>query len=103
MLPSEKNPIAVFLGVSSDEKKALLLVSSEVNEVRGGTCRFGDGSCQFLAIEPGFPVTFFVGENDRQFRISLNRIERVEESAGSGRGSRDAGEPTRVGAGSSAE
>lgn len=106
MLPNEKNPIAVFLGVSGDEKKALLLVSSEVNEVRGGNCRiarFDGGSCQFLAIEPGFPVTFYYGEDDRRFRISLNKIERVEESAGSGRSSRDAGEPTRVGASSSAE
>jgi len=101
MLPNEKNPIAVFLGVTSDEEKALFLVSTAVTSVFGDAkCRFGDGQCQFIAVEPRFPVTFTYGENDRKFRISVNRIERVEQSAGS-RDSRDAGEPTRVGASSS--
>ena len=103
MLPSEKNPVAVFLGVSSDEKKALFLVSSEVTKMFGDTnCRLGEETCQFIAVEPGFPVIFTYGENDRKFQLSINKIERVEESAGSGRSSRDAGEPTRVGASSSA-
>ena len=100
MLPNEKNPIAVFLGVSSDEQKALFLVSTEVTSVFGDAkCRFGDGQCQFIAVEPRFPVTFIYGDNDRKFRLSVNRIERVERSAGSNRSS-DTGDPTRV-AGSS--
>lgn len=111
MLPSEKNPVAVFLGVSGNGKKALVLVSSEVNETRGGVCAFrdqrgfGDEVCQMLEIEPGFPVTFTYGTEDRKFRISVRRIERVAESGrgGSERESRDAGAPTVVGASSSVD
>lgn len=103
MLPNEKNPIAVFLGVSGDEKKALFLVSTEVTSVFGDAqCRFGDGQCQFIAVEPRFPVVFTYGPNDRKFQLSVNKIERVEQNADS-RNSRDAGEPTRVGASASVD
>ena len=109
MLPNEKNPIAVFLGVSSDEKKALFLVSTEVTSVFGDTqCRFGDGQCQFIAVEPRFPVIFTYGPNDRKFQISVNKIERVEQSAGTrssngGAGTRHPGVPAGVADSSSAE
>ena len=97
MLPNEKNPIAVFLGVSSDEKKALFLVSSEVTSIFGDTnCRLGNETCQLIAVEPEFPVVFTYGPDDRKFQLSINKIERVEESTRSSH-SAEAGEPTRVG------
>ena len=114
MLPNEKNPVAVFLGVSTDEKKALFLVSSEVTSIFGDTnCRFGDDACQFIAVEPRFPVVFTYGPNDRKFQLSINKIERVEQSAGSGTragegsgdgaGTRHPGAPAAVAGSSSAE
>jgi hypothetical protein len=104
MLPNEKNPIAVFLGVSGDEEKALFLVSSTVTSTFGDThCRLGDDACQLIAVERGFPVTFVYGPKDKKFRISINKIERVEQAAGSSRSSRDAGTPTRVGASASVD
>ena len=85
-------------------RRRCFLVSSEVTSIFGDTnCRLGEETCQFIAVEPGFPVVFTYGPNDRKFQLSINKIERVEENAGSGRSSRDAGEPTRVGASSSAE
>ena len=62
MLPDRKHPAAIFMGVSSDSKKALLLVSSDVRAVFGDArCLVGSRSCQLLALEPGLPETFVYG------------------------------------------
>ncbi len=78
MLPSRKTPAAIFMGVSSDAKKALLLVSSDVRSVFGDArCVVGSQSCQLLALEPGLPETFIYGARGRAFRIEVLGIHRV--------------------------
>jgi hypothetical protein len=78
MLPSRKTPAAVFMGVSSDSKKALLLVSSDVKSVFGDArCVVGSQTCQLLALEPGLPETFIYGARGRAFRIEVLKIRRV--------------------------
>lgn len=82
MLPNEKSPLVVFLGVSADAKKALMLVSSDVTAVFGDVrCGFGDESCQLLTIEPGLPVVFTYGPDEKRFQLTVTKIERVTESA----------------------
>ncbi|HKG35442.1 MAG TPA: hypothetical protein VKA89_03275 [Solirubrobacterales bacterium] len=78
MLPSEKNPVVVFMGVSPDREKALFLVSDRVNSVFGDVkCMYGSESCQLLMLEPGLPATFVYGANDRRFRLNVLGIDRV--------------------------
>ncbi len=78
MLPNRKTPAAIFMGVSSDSKKALLLVSSDVRSVFGDArCIVGSRSCQLLALEPGLPETFVYGARGKTFRIELLKIHRV--------------------------
>lgn len=76
MLPSEKAPVAVFMGVSADREKALLLVSENVSSVYGDVrCMVGSESCQLIMVEPGFPVTFVYGDSGRAYRFNVLRIE----------------------------
>jgi hypothetical protein len=78
MLPSRKTPAAVFMGVSSDGKKALLLVSSDVRSVFGDArCVVGSEVCQLLALEPGLPETFVYGAREHHYRIELLKITKV--------------------------
>ncbi len=78
MLPDRKHPAAIFMGVSSDSKKALLLVSSDVRAVFGDArCIVGSRSCQLLALEPGLPETFVYGARGHTYRIELLKIHRV--------------------------
>ncbi len=77
-LPDRKHPAAIFMGVSSDSKKALLLVSSDVSAVFGDArCLVGSRSCQLLALEPGLPETFVYGSRGKSYRIELLKIHRV--------------------------
>ncbi len=78
MLPSRKTPATLFMGVSADSKKALMLVSSDVKAVFGDAkCVVGSQVCQLLALEPGLPETFVYGAKDRVFRIELLKITKV--------------------------
>ncbi len=74
-LPSRKTPAAIFLGVSKDGNKALLLLSSNVEAIAGGgVCVLGSKTCQLLALAPGVPETFVYGPQGRTFRIELLKI-----------------------------
>ncbi|MFN8161224.1 MAG: hypothetical protein U0R52_09325 [Solirubrobacterales bacterium] len=78
MLPSRKTPAAVFMGVSADRKKALLLISSNVRALFGdGKCLVGSSTCQLLALEPGLPETVIFGSRGRAYRIEVLKIRRV--------------------------
>lgn len=79
MLPSRKAPAAVYMGSTKDGKKALMLISSNVNAIFGdGKCVLGSGSCELLAMEPGVPETFVYGGNNRTFKIELLKIHLVK-------------------------
>jgi hypothetical protein len=74
-LPSPKTPAAIFLGVSKDGNKALLLLSSNVEAIAGGgVCVLGSKTCQLLALAPGVPETFVYGPQGHTFRIELLKI-----------------------------
>ena len=76
MLPARKTPAATYMGVSSDGKKALFLISSDVESIFGeGKCLIGSQTCQLLALEPGLPETFVYGPQERTYRIELLKID----------------------------
>ena len=87
MLPNEKNPVAVFMGVSGDGRRAMFLVSSEVTSTFGDVrCGFGDSSCQLVELTPGIPVTFTYGAKDKRYRINVLKLHRIVRSSdGKGR------------------
>jgi hypothetical protein len=79
MLPGRETPAVIFMGTTSDEKKALMLVSSNVTAVFGeATCVLGGETCEMLALEEGAPETFVYGANKRIFRIEVLKIKLVE-------------------------
>jgi hypothetical protein len=78
MLPGRQTPAVVFMGVSADAKKAMMLVSSDVQSVFGDAlCVIGSETCQLLAMAPGLPETFVYGGQGRTYRIEVLKIEKV--------------------------
>lgn len=78
-LPWKKMPAAVYMGASSDGKRAILLISSNVQSVSGeGRCVLGSaGICQLLALKPGSPEEIVYGANGHTFRIQILKIHLV--------------------------
>lgn len=78
MLPSRKTPAAIYMGATKDGKKALLLISSNVQAVFGdGVCVLGSKTCELLAVEPGLPETFVYGPEGHTYKIELLKIHLV--------------------------
>jgi len=78
MLPSRDAPAVIYMGSTRDGKKALMLISSNVEAIFGdGKCVLGSDSCQLLAMEPGLPQTFVYGGAGRTFKIELLTVHLV--------------------------
>lgn len=78
MLPSRDTPAVVYMGSTKDGKKALMLISSNVEAIFGdGKCVLGSDSCELLAMEPGLPETFVYGGEGRTFKIELLKVHLV--------------------------
>lgn len=79
MLPSRETPALIYMGASRDGKKALMLVSSDVEALFGDAkCVLGSDRCELLAMEPGLPVTVVYGGAHRTFKIELLKTSLVE-------------------------
>jgi len=75
MLPSRAVPALTFVGVTKDQKNAVMLVSDKVTGLFGdATCIEGNESCQLLALEPGIPETVVYGADNRTYRIELLKL-----------------------------
>lgn len=75
VLPHRDAPAAIYMGVTKDGKKALLMISDQVQGIFGdATCVLGSASCQLLAVEPGLPVTIVYGPAERTFRIEVLKL-----------------------------
>jgi hypothetical protein len=75
MLPSRSVPALTFIGVTKDEKSAVMLVSDKVTGLFGdGVCTEGSERCQLIVLEPGIPETVVYGANSRTYRIELLKI-----------------------------
>jgi hypothetical protein len=75
MLPSRSVPALTFIGVTKDEKNAVMLVSDKVTGLFGdGVCIEGSERCQLVVLEPGIPETVVYGADSRTYRIELLKI-----------------------------
>jgi hypothetical protein len=78
MLPSRDVPALTFMGVSKDQKHALMLVSDKVTGLFGdAVCVVGSETCQLIALEPGIPETVVYGANARTYRIELLKLSLI--------------------------
>jgi hypothetical protein len=79
MLPSKQVPALTFVGVTKDEKQAIMLVSDKVTGVFGdATCTVGSERCQLIALEPGIPETVVYGADSRTYRITLLKLRLLQ-------------------------
>jgi hypothetical protein len=79
MLPSRETPALIYMGSTRDGKKALMLISSDVDAIFGDAkCVLGSQTCELLAMEPGLPETFVYGGAGRTYKIELLKIHLVE-------------------------
>jgi len=79
MLPSRETPALIYMGSSKDGKKALMMVSSNVEAIFGDAkCVLGSDSCQLLVMEPGIPETIVYGGEGRTYKIELLKVHLVE-------------------------
>lgn len=82
MLPSRQTPAIVFMGVTKDSKKALMLISSNVKAIFGdNVCAVGGETCELLAMEPGVPENFVYGGNEKIYRIELIDLNLVRSDS----------------------
>lgn len=98
-LPSPKNPIVVFMGISK-RKQPLFLVTSRVNSYQGPVrCAVDKFNCQLLEVVGRAPVDFAFGPNNHHFLLTVEEIVAIVRGEGITRVVRDGG--TRDGRGGS--
>lgn len=79
MLPSRETPAVIYMGSTRDGKKALMVVSSNVDAIFGDAkCVLGSQTCEMIAMEPNLPETFVYGGAGRTYKIELLKIHLVE-------------------------
>jgi hypothetical protein len=79
-LPSAKNPLVVFTGLSQDDKRALFLMTSKVTAYYGAVhCVVDKQACQMIELTPGKPAIFEFaeGEAEGRYKVVLEKIEPV--------------------------
>ena len=85
LLPDEKTPVVVFLGLSADHKTALFFLTDPGYDAQGeGDC-IGTGSCQFVTLslsDTGDEETFSSIDGSTNYDLQLLDIRR--ESLGNG-------------------
>jgi hypothetical protein len=79
MLPSRSVPALTFVGVTKDEKNAVMLVSDKVTGLFGdATCTVGSEACQLIVLQPEIPETVVYGADSRTYRIELIKVSLTE-------------------------
>jgi len=78
VLPSPKQQVVTYMGISPKTRKPLLLVSTDVTEIFGdGKCASGTDTCQLLEVAPEIPEVFTYGENGVRYKINILKVEPV--------------------------
>jgi hypothetical protein len=78
-LPSAENPFFVFLGVLSDNQKAVFLVSSDATVTGDGTCKPNKATCETVELAAGETEYFDIttpGGRAVQYVMHVRKIER---------------------------
>ncbi len=79
-LPSEKNPVLIFIGPSKDKKSAIFLMTSNVTAFYGkARCALDQQTCTTVELKPDQSATFAVGYGKSRFKLTLQKIVPVVE------------------------
>jgi hypothetical protein len=83
VLPDEKTPLLVFLGVTSDRKKAVFLVDSKLDTSGEGRCKPSNNECTFLylAQDQDSNEQLFTDVDGTEYTLRLDKLQRVELGA----------------------
>jgi hypothetical protein len=77
-LPSEKEQVVTYMGISPKTRAPMLLISDAVTAVFGeAKCLSGASTCQLIEVEPGMPMTFVYGPDSVRFKITVLKVEPV--------------------------
>ena len=85
MLPSQSNPLLVFLGVNSTGDEAGFMVDSTVQTTGEGRCTPSEGECSIVFMEAG-EEQMFTGPDGNSFTLRLDQIRQVALSKAVARG-----------------
>ena len=90
MLPDDKSPVVVFMGMSSDFKTAIFLVDTSKYEAAGeGKCRPSPETCSFVELnlhDAGNEETIASPDGSSEYTLKLTGITRVQLSADQAQG-----------------
>jgi hypothetical protein len=84
-LPSAKNPVVIYMGLSKNRKhpRALFLVSSHVVSFTGKThCAVDKYNCQLLEVDPGNSLSFTYGGAEKVYKLKVLHLVAVYEKGG---------------------
>ncbi len=80
VLPSQSNPLFIFLGVEDNGTDAVFLVDATLHTLSGGaaegTCAPDDNNCSTLRIEPGQRHSF-VDDSGTRWTIQIGEVREV--------------------------
>jgi hypothetical protein len=88
LIPDDKNPKIVFLGVTTTGKTAAFLVDSTLSVETGGRCNPSPTQCTFLYLRPDgiHDLAKLTDQNGNTFYVRLLRIHQVAVAAANGVG-----------------
>jgi hypothetical protein len=75
MLPSQEQPLLIFMGVDRNANNAVFLVDSTLTGVGEGKCRPSPDKCSFLYLGPG-SVEAFTGQDGQAYTLRVDEIRR---------------------------
>jgi hypothetical protein len=81
MLPSENNPLLLFLGVSANAGNAVFLVDSTLKAAGEGKCKPKPSECAFLYIGAGSEHAF-TNDNGDSYELRIDEIRKVRVGSG---------------------
>jgi len=92
-LPSATDPFFIFLGVLSDHKTAVFLISSDATATGDGTCKPNPDQCDTIEMKAGDTEFFDVAQGNAgivQYELDLLKVfkDKVSSSAAAARAAR---------------
>jgi hypothetical protein len=86
LIPNDKNPKIVFLGVTTTAKTAVFLVDSNIGVDTGGSCRPSADECSFLYLRPDgtHDEALLTDSDGTVYHLRLLKITRVTVSSSNG-------------------
>jgi hypothetical protein len=78
-LPSQSNPLLLFLGVSANLNNAVFLVDSTLDPYGEGTCKPDGEKCSLLYLGAG-ELHYFNADNGNTYALQVDQIRRVKVS-----------------------